>query len=214
MTIDPYAVLGVPRDATAEAIKAAYRTKAKSQHPDGGGSPEAFQALGLAHHVLSDPDKRRHYDETGSIDDAVDRTRATALQMIHGVLGGLLVMENAAFIDLVQEMRSQIGGQLRDMWDRRAKAERGIARAAALRKRFSAKAGADLIGELIEAEIEGARDGVKQVGAQIEVAEVALQILADANFAVEPMPGYARPTTSIYQSGLGGVLGSSALGGR
>ena len=44
-------VLGVERNARAETIKAAFRTKAKTTHPDGGGSPAEFHAVGEAYEL-------------------------------------------------------------------------------------------------------------------------------------------------------------------
>jgi len=66
---DYYRVLGVPRDASAEAIKKAYRQAAIKYHPDRNpGDAEAerrFKACAEAYEVLSDPDKRARYDRFG-----------------------------------------------------------------------------------------------------------------------------------------------------
>jgi hypothetical protein len=59
---DHYAVLGVPRDATSEAIRAAYRDRMRTAHPDAGGSLELAQALNEAHRVLTDRVERARYD--------------------------------------------------------------------------------------------------------------------------------------------------------
>lgn len=56
--IDLYGILGLGRDADEAAIRKAYRTRAKSAHPDAGGSPEEFRKVSTAHLVLSDTDKR------------------------------------------------------------------------------------------------------------------------------------------------------------
>jgi len=68
---DPYALLGLKRDASAEVIKAAYRKLARKHHPDlNPGKPEAevkFKAISTAHDLLSDPDKRARFDR-GEID--------------------------------------------------------------------------------------------------------------------------------------------------
>jgi curved DNA-binding protein len=66
---DYYAILGVPREATGTEIKRAYRRKAKQLHPDvdrSAGAEERFRALNEANEVLSDPEKRRRYDQLGS----------------------------------------------------------------------------------------------------------------------------------------------------
>jgi curved DNA-binding protein CbpA len=69
-----YETLGVAPDATQAQIKAAFRNRAKTLHPDAGGGADEFAALCEAHDVLSDPERRRRYDETGSA--AAQRTEA------------------------------------------------------------------------------------------------------------------------------------------
>ncbi|KNC55429.1 uncharacterized protein AMSG_12414 [Thecamonas trahens ATCC 50062] len=57
-----YAVLGVAQDAAAADIRTAYKAKAKTLHPDKGGSHEAFTLLQEAFSVLSDEQLRSQYD--------------------------------------------------------------------------------------------------------------------------------------------------------
>jgi molecular chaperone DnaJ len=64
---DYYAVLGVPRDADARAIRDAFRTLALRWHPDRSQEPHAeatFKAVSEAYAVLSDPVKRAAYDRS------------------------------------------------------------------------------------------------------------------------------------------------------
>ncbi|KPI84573.1 putative chaperone protein DNAj [Leptomonas seymouri] len=66
---DLYSVLGVPRNATAEQIKSAYKKRAKALHPDVNPSPTAaedFAEAKQAYETLSDPQKRSMYDMTGN----------------------------------------------------------------------------------------------------------------------------------------------------
>lgn len=63
---DYYAVLGVERDASDAAIRAAYRRKSREVHPDVNPSPDAaeqFRQVRAAYDVLSDSTKRARYDE-------------------------------------------------------------------------------------------------------------------------------------------------------
>jgi len=70
---DPYEILGVPKTATADDIRAAFRKLAKKHHPDlnpGDKAAEAkFKEIGQANDLLSDAEKRRRFD-AGEIDAA------------------------------------------------------------------------------------------------------------------------------------------------
>lgn len=67
---DYYATLGVARDASADAIKKAFRQLARKHHPDVAGnqpgSEAKFKEINEANEVLSDPDKREKYDRLGA----------------------------------------------------------------------------------------------------------------------------------------------------
>src|ERR1700753_4178975 len=67
--IDYYEILGIKKDASADDIKKAYRKLARKLHPDlNPNDKEAnkkFQQLNEANEVLSDPEKRKKYDQYG-----------------------------------------------------------------------------------------------------------------------------------------------------
>ncbi len=68
MSADYYAVLGVPRDASQDQIKKAYRKLAMKYHPDVADTPDAaekFKEIGEAYDVLSDPQKKAVFDRGG-----------------------------------------------------------------------------------------------------------------------------------------------------
>jgi len=86
---DPYEVLGVPRGASAAAIKSAFRKLAKKHHPDSNkDDPKAaarFSEINTANEILGDEDKRKQFDR-GEI-DAEGKPRFTGFP-VGGGAGG------------------------------------------------------------------------------------------------------------------------------
>lgn len=66
---DYYQTMGLPRSATQEDVKRAYRKLARKYHPDVSKEPEAeerFKEVNEAYEVLKDPEKRKAYDQLGA----------------------------------------------------------------------------------------------------------------------------------------------------
>ena len=79
---DYYAVLGVKKTATAEEIRKAFRKLARKYHPDVNpgdkSAEEKFKTLSEANDVLSEPKKRKIYDQLGFYSDNIDPATAEA----------------------------------------------------------------------------------------------------------------------------------------
>ena len=100
---DYYETLGVSKDASDEEIKRAFRKLAKQYHPDINKEPGAeakFKEIGEAYAILSDPNKRKQYDQFGS---------AAFEQGGPGGAGGFSGFD-ASDIDLDSILRDVFGG--------------------------------------------------------------------------------------------------------
>ena len=79
---DYYEILGVKKSASAEEIRKAFRKLARKYHPDVNpgdkAAEEKFKALSEANEVLSDPKKRKIYDQVGFYSDNIDPATAEA----------------------------------------------------------------------------------------------------------------------------------------
>ena len=180
--VTPYEILGVPVDATVAEIRAAYRRLAKTLHPDVGGGQEEFSAVKDAHDVLTDPERRRRYDETGSTAKGPDRTAwvreaiALALDGVMGQRGDKLLL-----FDLAADVCKFLEARIEQTQQRVREAEESLAQTRKLLGRFKAK----VEGRNIYEELLRGRDDF--LTRQISGAAVELELLA---LAMETAKGY------------------------
>ena len=89
---DYYETLGVKKSASADDIRKAFRKLARKYHPDVNpgdkAAEEKFKALSEANEVLSDPKKRKIYDQVGFYSDNIDPATAEAYARAGGAAGG------------------------------------------------------------------------------------------------------------------------------
>jgi curved DNA-binding protein CbpA len=158
---DPYVLLGVTRAATAAAIKSAYRMQVQTAHPDRGGDPAAFIAIVKAFDLLSDPQARRLYDETGDIDeDAVTSFRRDVARILADMFDAAVESAVATGLDLTQvdfvrEMSVAVRTGLADARGGLGRTDRDIAALGKLERRIHRKGdGPNLFADRLAAQLE------------------------------------------------------------
>lgn len=202
---DLYDALGVKPDASQAEIKKAYRTKAKEAHPDQGGTREAFDRLLHAVNVLTDPDRRRHYDETG--DDqgkvVIDFALAKALEFISLTLRGIIGKEKEPErIDIIGRLHENIRSKRADLGDDLKACDEFLRRAGKIVKRFKSKRGHNQIQRLLELEMASVENDKIALTAKLAEMDKAEEIVANHTFdqILELAPPNYRPQS------FGGVI--------
>lgn len=192
MTFDPYLTLGLTRAATPGAIKAAYRQRVQTAHPDRGGDPAEFIAIVKAFGLLSDPEARKLYDEAGIIDDAgVRNYRRDVVTILADMFDAAVETAVATGLKLervnfVEQMRVAVEAGLADAKAALARSGRDIEALDALRARIRRHDGAEnLFVARLDTQIETRTTQNAQIKRRVLLLETAVVELGNYRSEVE-----------------------------
>lgn len=209
-----YETLGVAKDATADAIKAAFHAAAKRTHPDVGGDIEDFQEVNLAYEVLSDPDMRAKYDNgepinAGHINDERRKALAVIESLLADAIGEIIKSQGEpVYADIVATMRRIINERMQKLDEAVADAIQKIERLKGLAGRFIVPEGKDnVVAHMVEYRIRGIYRQIDDAEAQRANHKLALEILADVSFRFD------KPQVlQVFNTGLGAGVHTVSFG--
>lgn len=191
-SFDPYALLGVSRTANAAAIKSAYRTQVQTAHPDRGGDPQAFILIVKAFDLLSDPEARRLYDETGDVDeDAVAAFRRDVAKILADMFDAAVGTAVATGLDLgkvdfVGQMTTAVKAGLADARAGLTRTGRDIAALDKLGRRIRREGeGPNLFAERLATQVSAKQTELAQVKRRVLLLETAVVELGNYRSEVE-----------------------------
>ncbi|HUU67107.1 MAG TPA: DnaJ domain-containing protein [Methyloceanibacter sp.] len=184
---DLYEILGVKRTAARKDIHKAYRRKAKTAHPDSGGTVEAFNELVTAYAVLSDAERRVKYDETGEIDPPrPDNFDGGAIEIIAEKLGLVIHAEHdLAAMDVGALIEQAVRQDIADRKGSITHQKRAAERLAALRARTKRKAQGEgnLVAGVLDWHELAIKNHIKKHEEAVRFLERSLEILKDYSFS-------------------------------
>lgn len=167
-----YQRLGVKPDAGDVEIRQAFRRLAQHEHPDKGGDTSTWQSIQLAYDVLSDPQRRSRYDQSGQT-DAPD-AQAMVLQEL---AGALMAVIDGCSDPRVEDLVASTSQVIRDAQQKRYEQIDMLKRQ--IRRREVAVARLPLeLAQLLYGDMAQRRQAIHQTEEQREVGAKALRLLA------------------------------------
>jgi curved DNA-binding protein CbpA len=186
MVTNPYEILGVRRDATDDQIKAAYRRRAKTTHPDSGGDPEAFSRVQKAYELLLDPVRRKVFDDTGYDVELADPVDLQALIVIEKLVNELTLDEREpGTFDPLARMRFDLSEEMRKARFSKRELERHSSRIEHHLERLGKRPQTDILGAMLRARIKAIATAISETEAKIKASERACELLYDYDYEVD-----------------------------
>lgn len=204
---NPYEVLNVDKTASEAHIKRVYRQLAQKHHPDRGGDKEIFQKIQWAYDLLSDPVRRKVYDETGHTEAKPPTLEEKVLAGLKATIRGLAACEGDLLGELVETLKGELKAarkQGRALTAARQRMERrldGVIKFYGTGENFLLNAIKDASDHTLAQE--------KELHGVVECIELALKMLADYSTQEVPAP----PRQSSHDDSLDALM-MQVLGGR
>jgi len=212
--LNPYEELGVERDADEPTIRKAYRKVVKKAHPDAGGTADALHKVSTALAVLTDPKKRKAFDDTGRIEeDRPDNDRAAALQVLEAQMGtiinsyigsGFAPINDPRRIDVVARITRNLEGEIAQAEDGIVGGQNVVDFMSDMATRFRLKAPGtgtaddDPIVRGLDRQIKNAQQQMADMEGQIRVRRLAITILAGYSFRADAPPASTVPSRTQW----------------
>jgi len=185
-SFDPYLILDVGRRAAPAEIKLAYRRKVQVAHPDRGGDPEIFMLVVKAFGLLSDPDARRLFDETGIVDEAAVRGYRREVAVILADMFDAAVATAVATglklesVDFIAQMAAAVETGLAEARLKLGRTDAEIGALQGLRSRIRrTDADRNLFAERLDAQVAGKTEQHRTIKRRVLMLETALAELGN-----------------------------------
>lgn len=182
---DLYKVLDVDKEASDSEIKKAYRKKARTTHPDQGGSEDEFIEVNKAYLVLIDPKKRTEYDTRGFVEDDLDMTTKMAVSFITQQVSSLLDRPDILFLDMFEALHRITNQALKDGVFARQRLLKKEKQYKKILSKIKNKGENDFVENVIRKAIESISSSVEQTLMFEKVYRLVEVLLKDYSFEVE-----------------------------
>jgi len=185
---NPYKILEINFDADQAEIRQAFRKKVRTTHQDSGGSNEAFQDLKRAYDLLSDPESKRLYDDTGQLADTpIDPQEAKIIDILSIAIDKSLFKcatdpNHFQSSKLLELMLMELNEKKQDLSVQKINYDQALYVSQDLLNRFLVTEGRNLIRHVILDRIRICQTQIDQIVDQLNNIEEALNYLQKTEF--------------------------------
>jgi curved DNA-binding protein CbpA len=194
---DPYETLGIPRDADIKTITRAYRKLARKYHPDSNpGDTETtakYHAVTSAYELLSDPVRRKRYDETGDVSN-----HATApgppMDILQPTLIGIMHNSSEHYLtdsDVLEKLRGKIAEYLANHRSNLSQLKNAHKKFSKALGRFTVRDGGEnYLESVVKHEVERLDREIAACNAEIERCTTVVEYLRGCDYRIDKKPDY------------------------
>lgn len=184
--MNPYKILDLPITSSYEEIRKKYKSLAQQHHPDRGGDEEIFKQVKLAYEILSDPDRRKDYDETGNIstarskkDEAIDRLAHLFFEVMYSY-----DMNSSNILGVIY---NKINEDLIHLLSNKSRIEEEIKNCKILNSKISKKVDVErnIFDQFLQSRIDSLMKEIDDIQFKVEVSDIMLDILKDYEYNLD-----------------------------
>lgn len=196
-----YEILGVPKDALSDFIKAAYRRKISKHHSDlNGGNDEMAKEINVAYEVLINPEKRALYDETGEHDTSALDAAAQGM-LIGKSMEWVSQVDNVDAHDMMAFIVMALNRDIQAISTNDANGRHTLDRLKRARRRIKyVGREKDLIGTALDGQIAHIESQLKRVAHDRKKIMRAIELSKDYRFELD------APMTATFHVYIGAPL--------
>ena len=211
--MNPYDVLKVNKHANEKEIKDAYRQMSKAYHPDKpNGDVEKFKEIAAAYEILSDPEKKKMFDENGvvSTEDQIARKAQALIQQCFQTLVGQYGMERLLTVDVIAEMKSLMDQGIQELDNLTGKVKGDVSAAEKVLGKFTFEKKKNPIQAMLDNDISKNKALILQYNSEKVIAKRTYNLLKDYKFDADtaqftPSTFKSYNHTVSFMGGTGGV---------
>jgi curved DNA-binding protein CbpA len=190
--MDHYETLGVSKNSDQGQIKAAWRRKARENHPDReGGDAKKMAEVNRAYGVLGEEEKRKHYDKYG--ESPIEETRES--QAKTHLTAMMFEVCDSDYLSILDEVRNRIETNIEGGIEHKKAIQKKVDKLLKRKGRLKSKNGENFFEAILDSKIAQGESTIKSVEETLGILELMLEMLA--NWEEEPLEP-PPPRIEIY----------------